>query len=46
MRRCTGPCGRLLTDSDFRNGITGACWDCENSREPQHSGHDVKRPGS
>lgn len=41
MQRCVGPCGRLLTASDFPRRGLGRCWDCFKGTAPAHEGHDT-----
>jgi hypothetical protein len=49
MRRCTGPCHRLLHHDDYAAATDDQCLDCRAGRTPEHPGHDVtttrRRPG-
>lgn len=51
MRRCAGPCGRLLHHDDYAAPTEDHCLDCRAGRAPEHPGHDVptttarRRPG-
>ena len=50
MRRCAGPCGRLLHHDDYAAPTEDHCLDCRAGRAPEHPGHDTttttrRRPG-